>query len=93
LNARVRRTFEVLVATAGPESAAMSSALTFGAGPDVCLGMPLARMQTTVAICALLDRLPASIWTRPRRTRASTVRRFARRQPCRLSSHLRSHAS
>ena len=30
----------------------------FGAGPHVCLGMPLARMKTTVAINALLDRLP-----------------------------------
>jgi len=31
---------------------------TFGGGPHVCLGMPLARMETTVAISALLDRLP-----------------------------------
>ena len=27
-------------------------------GPHVCLGMPLARVETTVAINALLDRLP-----------------------------------
>jgi cytochrome P450 len=29
-----------------------------GAGPHVGLGMPLARMETTVAINALFDRLP-----------------------------------
>jgi cytochrome P450 len=43
--------------------------LMFGAGPHVCLGMQLARMETTVAINALLDRLPDCIWTRPRLSR------------------------
>ncbi len=32
--------------------------LTFGGGPHLCLGMALARMETTVAINALFDRLP-----------------------------------
>lgn len=33
--------------------------VTFGWGPHMCLGMHLARMETTVALNALLDRLPS----------------------------------
>ena len=32
--------------------------VTFGWGPHMCLGMHLARMETAVAMNALLDRLP-----------------------------------
>ena len=32
--------------------------MAFAFGPHMCLGMHLARMETTVAINAVLDRLP-----------------------------------
>jgi len=32
--------------------------VTFGWGPHMCIGMHLARMETTVAVNAVLDRLP-----------------------------------
>ena len=32
--------------------------ISFGHGPHMCLGMHLARMETRVAVDALLDRLP-----------------------------------
>jgi cytochrome P450 len=34
------------------------SHLSFAAGPHLCLGMHLARMETKVVVNALLDRLP-----------------------------------
>jgi cytochrome P450 len=33
--------------------------IAFATGPHTCLGLHLARMETTVALNALLDRLPA----------------------------------
>ncbi len=44
--------------------------LTFGGGPHLCLGMHLARMEATVAINALLDRLPG-LAAGPERTAAA----------------------
>ena len=35
-----------------------SNLVAFGFGPHVCLGQHLARMETTVALNALFDRLP-----------------------------------
>jgi cytochrome P450 len=32
--------------------------MSFAYGPHMCLGMHLARMETTVAVSSLLDRLP-----------------------------------
>ena len=55
--------------------------ISFGHGPHMCLGMHLARMETRVAVDALLDRLPEPA-PRPRRatTRTSTARSSGRRR-------------
>jgi cytochrome P450 len=39
-------------------SRALKPTLAFGGGPHICLGMHVARAEMTVAINALLDRLP-----------------------------------
>jgi hypothetical protein len=55
--------------------------------------MPLARMETTVAINALLDRLPDLHLDPAAPYPSINGVRSARRRRCRLSSHLPSRAS
>jgi cytochrome P450 len=64
--------------------------LTFGGGPHLCLGMHLARMETTVALNTLLDRLPDLRLDPPRRRRRSPGSRSPRLPRCRSSSPQRS---
>ncbi len=64
-----------------PDRSELGAHLSFAKGPHLCLGAPLARLEATRAIGALLDRLPSIIpdpdgWPAPRGHEFRSCRRL-----------------